>query len=242
MFFFRAIKYLKYLVISKHRRGHGIHSPFVFDIVTRVLRNKINPDIVLMIESIRKKNLSDKNIISIVDLGAGSERMKSNSRKVSDIASYSAVPAKYGILLSNMAIEYGRPAIVELGTSLGISAMYLALSDPETTVYTMEGCSETAALAEQNFKAAGIRNIKLMNGSFDSLIPVIAAEGIKPGLVFIDGDHRKEPLLRYFSMISDISDERTVIVLDDIHQSEEMEEAWTEIGEYSNVSVTIELN
>jgi predicted O-methyltransferase YrrM len=236
-----VLKYLNYHLFSRHGKGHGIHSPFIFSIVSGVFRNKIDPDIVLTIERIRKKNLSDTRIINIQDLGAGSSRMKKNIRSVSDIARYSSVPCKYGILLARMASEFGKPAIVEFGTSLGISTMYLASGNPESVIYTMEGCKETARIAMDNFNDAGLRNIKLLTGSFDSLLPEIENLKVKPGLVFIDGNHREEPLMRYFSTMSDISGPETVIIIDDIHTSEEMESAWSRIRQHENVSVTIDI-
>ncbi len=66
--------------------------------------------------------------------------------------------------------------------------------------------------------------------------------GIKPGLVFIDGNHRKEPVLKYFNQIAEISDNKTVIIIDDIYYSKEMEEAWNEIKQlHEKVSVTIDI-
>ena len=236
-----ALKLINYLLFSGHGKGHGIHSPFVFNLISDVFRNKIDPAIVLTIENIRKKNLSDKRTINVLDLGAGSSRMKTNTRRVSEIARYSSVPPKYGILLSNMAAEFGKPAVIEFGTSLGISTMYLASGNPESVIYTMEGCKETARIARDNFNDAGLRNIKLLTGSFDSLLPEIKDLKVKPGLVFIDGDHREEPLMRYFSTMSDIAGPETVIIIDDIHTSEEMESAWSRIRQHENVSVTIDI-
>ncbi len=94
MIFFSAVKYLKYILLSHHSKGHGIHSPFVFDLVSRVFRNKIDPDIVCCIEKVRKKLISDRRSIIVNDLGSGSELLKTNLRKVSDIARYSPVPGK----------------------------------------------------------------------------------------------------------------------------------------------------
>ncbi len=150
--------------------------------------------------------LADKRIITVRDLGSGSGSLKKNMRKVSDIASHSPVTAKYGRLLSNMAAEFGKPGIIELGTSLGISAMYMAASCPDAMVYTIEGCPETARIARKNFIDAGLENITLKEGSFDEILPSILSEGVKPGLVFIDGNHRKEPVMKYFNMIAEISD------------------------------------
>jgi predicted O-methyltransferase YrrM len=241
MIFFRTAKYLKYILLSRHRKGHGIHSPFVFDLVSRIFRNKTDDDIVCTIETIRKKMISESRIINVNDLGSGSENRKGKLRKVSDIARYSPVPRKYGELLSKMAAEFGEPLILELGTSLGISAMYMAASSPGIKVKTIEGCSATSAIARENFEDAGMKNIELYTGSFDDVLPEIVRSKIKPGLVYIDGNHRKEPLLKYFNMIAEVSDSKTVIIVDDIYSSKEMAEAWDEIKSYENVSVTVDI-
>lgn len=238
---FRIKKYIEYILFSRHRKGHGIHSPFVFELVSDVFRNKIDDDIVYTIENIRKRLLSDPGSISVNDLGSGSTRMKTSLRKVSDIARYSAVTQKYGTLLFNMSRAFGTPLIIEFGTSLGISTMYLACSNPNTIVYTMEGCEETLKIASGNFLEAGIKNIRTLNGSFDDMLPVIAGQNVAPGLVFIDGDHRKESVMRYFDLIADMSDTMTVVILDDIYASDEMAEGWSEIKKHRNVTMTIDI-
>jgi predicted O-methyltransferase YrrM len=241
MIFFRATKYLKYILLSRHRKGHGIHCPFVFDLVSRVFRNKIDTDIVFNIEKVRKRLISDHRYIIVKDLGSGSEKLKTNLRKVSDIARSSPVSAKYGVLLSNMAAEFGEPLIVEFGTSLGISTMYMAAACTGTIVKTVEGCPATTEIAKENFKEAGIINIEVFTGSFDEVLPVTINSNNKPGLVFIDGNHRKEPLINYFNQIAEISDNKTVIIIDDIYYSREMEEAWNEIKRYEKVSLTVDI-
>lgn len=241
MIFFRAAKYLKYILISRSRKGYGIHSPFVFDLVSRVFRNKIDPDIVCTIEQVRKKMKSDQRLLDVKDFGSGSEKLKTNLKKVSDIARYSPVPEKYGVLLSNLASEFGEPLIVEFGTSLGISTMYMAAACTGAIVKTIEGCPALTEIAVANFKEAGLKNINVCTGSFDEVFPALINGNIKPGLVFIDGNHRKEPVIKYFNKVSDISDNKTVIVIDDINYSKEMQEAWNEIKQSEKVSVTLDI-
>jgi predicted O-methyltransferase YrrM len=241
MIFSRTVKYLKYMLVSRHKKGHGIHSPFIFDLVSRIFWSKVNQDVINTIERIRKKLISDKKTVVINDLGTGPVKSRIKLRKVSDIARNSPVPLKYGILLSNLANQFGKKVIIEFGTSFGISTMYMAALHPETIVFTMEGCLPIAEIAERNFEIAGLNNVKLLKGPFDDLIPYITETGLTPGLVFIDGNHRKKPCLEYFNKMTGISDNETVIIIDDIHYSEEMEDAWNEIKCSKKVTVTVDI-
>ena len=131
-----------------------------------MFRNKTDPDIVLKIESIRKRMLSDRRLIAMTDYGAGSERNRSKTRKVSEIARKSPVPSKYGILLSSLAAEFGGSHIIELGTSFGISTMYMAAGCPGAVISTIEGSLAVSAVAEENFMLSGFSNIRVFTGTF----------------------------------------------------------------------------
>jgi predicted O-methyltransferase YrrM len=241
LIFYRIAKYLEYIFVSENRNGHGIHSPFVYYIVTSVFRNKTDHSFVSSIEKIRKRLMSDNTIIELQDHGAGSCSLRNNLRKVSDIARHSPVTEKYGRLLAGMAAEFGRPLIVEFGTSFGISTMYMASMCGEAEVITVEGSRAASEIAVKNFKEAGLKNIRLIKGTFEESIPDIIYQGIIPGLIFIDGDHRKKPLLENFEKMAGISDSNTVIIIDDINYSREMEEAWNEIKRYRKVTLTIDI-
>lgn len=235
----RAVKYLKYILFSRHGKGRGIHSPFVFDIVSRVFRNKTDPEIVLLIENIRKRQISDRTEIEVLDLGSGSRASEGSLKRVSDITKYSSVPPAYGQLLYRMAQESGEPGIIEFGTSTGISTMYLAAGRPDTEVITMEGCPALSEIAARNFSSTGLNNIIQIVGDFDDSLQEIKRRSVRPGLVFIDGNHKKEATVRYFREMAAISGNETVIIIDDIHLTKEMEEAWEEIRKSENVSFTI---
>ena len=228
-------------MFSRYKTGHGIHSPFVFDLVTRVFRNKTDMSIVFKVEAIRNKLLSDKRKIVVEDFGSGSKRMKSNFRKVSDLTKYSSVPKKYGTLLSKLSAEFGSPSVVELGTSVGISTMYLALANSQSQVFTIEGAAEISKTATNNFVEGKIQNITTLTGTFEDILPEVLLEIKKPGLVFIDGNHRKDPVINYFYQVAEVSGENTVVIIDDIYNSREMEEAWIGIKKHAKVSMTVDI-
>lgn len=236
-----AKKYAHYYLTASSGKGHGVHSPFVFDFIKNVLRDKKEYDCYPIIEKQRKQLLQDNTIIEIEDFGAGSSVMKSNQRVVKNIATSSLKPKKFAQLLFRIVQHYKPANVLELGTSLGITTCYLAKGNENGTVYTCEGSSAIAAIAKNNFDSLPIKNIKLTEGDFAKTLSPLLNEIGKVDLAFIDGNHRKEPTIDYFTALLDFSTSSTILIFDDIHWSEEMEAAWEQIKSHSSVTLTIDL-
>lgn len=236
-----AIKYLKYKYSAKHKGGHGIHSPFIYDLLRNAIEGNEKSEKFEKIELLRKQLLKSDKIIEVKDLGAGSKVSKSNQRKVADIAKAVLTSEKYAQLLFRL-VRYLKPkTVLELGTSLGITTLYLAEAVKNTEIVTVEGSPELARLAIQNFMRLGYRNIELKNSEFDLVLPKILNELRTLDFVFFDGNHRKEATLRYFEMCLPNINNNTIFVFDDIHWSQEMESAWNEIKKHNQVKATIDL-
>ncbi|MEI9933802.1 MAG: class I SAM-dependent methyltransferase [Ferruginibacter sp.] len=236
-----AKKYLHYYFTASNGKGHGVHSPFVFDFIINVLNDKKEYECYGKIESARKKLLNDETIIQVEDFGAGSTVMKSKERRVKDIARSSLKPKKFAQLLFRITQYYKPTTIVELGTSLGITTSYLASANKNAIVYTCEGSTSIAGIAARNFKQLQLRNIELRKGNFDETLPLLLSTLNKIDLAFVDGNHRKVPTLNYFYKLLDHSKESTILIFDDIHWSEEMEAAWLEIQNHPSVTLSIDL-
>jgi predicted O-methyltransferase YrrM len=234
-------KYISYLLTASNGKGHGIHSPFVFDFVTNILNNRSRPESYIKIEHLRKSLLRNKETIVVEDFGAGSALDPYRERKISDIARHAAKPAKYGRLLYQLADHYHCREIIELGTSLGLSTAYLASAPSVKKVATLEGAALVAAKAKQNLESLSLPFVEIINGNFDNTLAIALEMIPKPDLVFFDGNHRKEPTLRYFRQCLSTADENSIFVFDDIHWSAEMEEAWREICKNDAVTCSIDL-
>lgn len=234
-------KYLQYYFSASNGKGHGVHSPFVFDFIQNVLQDKKIYDSYHVIESRRAQLMKDQQLIEVHDHGAGSAVIKSSKRKVSDIAGSSLKSKKYGQLLFRIVQHYRPSNIVELGTSFGTSTAYLAMAHPRAKVYTCEGAASIANVARQGFRELELNNIELVEGDFaQSLAPLLARLG-PVDLAFIDGNHRKQPTLDYFNQFARLATPSTILIFDDIHWSPEMEEAWQEIKKDPRVTLTIDL-
>lgn len=236
-----TLKYLNYFFTALNGKGHGIHSPFVFEFITKILNDKKEYPAYERVEHLRSQLLIDDSIISVDDLGAGSSVSKTNKRKISSIAKNAAKPKKYAQLLYRI-VQYYKPAtIIELGTSLGITTSYLGLANPSSKIITMEGASTVAGLANRNFKALELDHIELVEGNFDETLSSIIYHLSSIDLAFIDGNHRKEPTLNYFKQLLSKSTASSIFIFDDIHWSKEMEEVWDEIKDHSSVNCSIDL-
>ena len=236
-----AKKYIHYYINASSGKGHGVHSPFVFDFITNVLNDKTVYDCYDRIEGQRKELLRNAKVITVEDFGAGSAVIKTNRRIVYKIAASSLKHPKYAQLFYRIAKYYKSQNIVELGTSFGITTSYLASGNRQAAVYTLEGAGSVAAIAEQQFESLGLKNIQLLQGSFDKTLPAILSSIQKIDLAFVDGNHRKEPTLEYFTRLLGCSTASTILIFDDIHWSIEMEAAWAEIKQHSSVTLSIDL-
>ena len=236
-----AKKYLHYYLTASNGKGHGIHSPFVFDFITKVLNDKNNYTPYETVENRRKELLHDTTVIEVEDFGAGSSVIKTNQRVVKNIAQSSLKPKKISQLLFRIVQYYKPETILELGTSFGISAAYLAAGNNNANVFTCEGAKNIATIAQQTFQKLNLKNITLTIGNFENTLPALLTQIKNVDLAFVDGNHRKQPTLQYFQQLLNHSNTATLLIFDDIHWSAEMEAAWEQIKQHAQVTLTIDL-
>jgi predicted O-methyltransferase YrrM len=238
---FSMIAYLRYLVNSGSR--HSVHSPFVYTLVDKVFRNQKDNQAIRDIVQLRRKLLQKAQVIEITDFGSGANYKQYSHRfeRVGSIVRKSSVSERYGRLLFRL-VEYFRPhTIIELGTSVGISTLYMAMANPDAKVYTLEGCTTKSEQAATNFNDLKVLNIDQHIGRFDLVLPDLVKQVNNLNFAFIDGNHTYDATIENFETLLTIADNDTVFVFDDIHWSYDMQKAWNEITEHPSVTVSIDL-
>ena len=249
-YLYRVSTWLKHYLTAWNTGGEGVHSPYLFEWVRMVMSDKHAYRVWEDIESVRARMLVSDQVVEFVDYGSGVGRKGEGAKgekRVKDIAKGSLARAKYAQMLFRLVNWLGHQlreenrglTIVELGTSLGVTTAYLAGVDTRDKVYTYEGCEAVAKIAKENWNVLGMNNISCLVGPID-------AEQLRGGfgyidVAFVDANHTYEASMRYFDVLAQKVHEKSVVVMDDIHHSEEMERAWKEICADERVTSTIDL-
>ncbi len=232
-------QYFYYLL---HAKGpHGIHSPFVFQFINEVLNDKRDYYFFEEIKMLRQEMYQNSKLLKVQDFGAGSHIQNTKERKVCDIAKTAGRNEKFGKLLFRMVNHFKPQTIVELGTSMGLATLYLAGTNPQNEVYTIEGSPEIAAQAHLHFEKLELKNIHQIVGNFDDILKETLQEIGNVDLYFIDGNHRKQATIDYFEIAKPHLNENSIVIFDDIHWSQGMDQAWQHIKQDSFVTLSIDL-
>jgi predicted O-methyltransferase YrrM len=234
-------RFIKFILHAGNR--YHIHSPFLYSFVAEVLRNTKPVEAAAKIENLRKDCLNSHEIIQKTDFGQNKKKpgVIHYPVKVKEIAASSLSAPRQARRLFRLAKFTGAGRILEIGTSLGLTASYLALANPNGKVITLEGCPELSRKAREHFTLLGIDNAELLEGRFEDTLDKALEKLGTVDLVYIDGNHRKEALLNYFERCMNYVHNNSVIVCDDIHSSREMEQAWEEITGRKEVTVSLDL-
>ena len=259
---YRVGSYLRHSLTARHTGGHGIHSPYLFEWVRMVMSDENSYYAWREIEKVRANMLADTREVEFEDYGSGAAYSLEDGsktaysledgsgaayglvfrerRRVCDIAKRSLAKKKYAQMLARLVnwLDDGL-TIVELGTSLGVTTAYMAAMDSRNKVVTYEGCAAVAAIAKENWKALGIRNIECRVGEITA--DMLERDLDKVDVAFIDANHTYTSTLAYFNVLAKKVHAKSVIVVDDIHYNPEMERAWKEICADERVTSTMDL-
>lgn len=230
--------YLNFLYHSKNE--HGVHSPFVFNLVTKCFYDRQNYPEYSILKSYRNTLLQNKNTIEVTDFGAGSRVFKSNTRQIAKIVKTAGITPKRAELLFRITKYFQPESILEIGTSLGLATSALSLGNPDAKITTLEGCKNTLNQCQSQLQKFNLKNVDSVATEFNAFLTHFVLPTSNFQLIYFDGNHSKAATLNYFELLLPTVTNETVWIFDDIHWSADMEKAWEMIKNHPKVTVTID--
>ncbi len=232
--------------LAYYRRAstiYDLHSPLVYGLIQSLKSKKglIDHDLI----ALRRRLKRDGTPLPPAQTGAGSARSWKKRRTVGSVARFSVSPVRHCQTLYGL-VQWRQPAhVLELGTSLGLSALYLQRGHTGARVVTIEGDEHIASVARQTLAMAGQRQQApvpdLRVGLFDQILAAVLAELTTVDLVFIDGDHTRSAVLRYVDQLRPHLSARALVIVHDIYWSADMKAAWRELQGCSDPFISIDL-
>ncbi len=230
-----VFEYIKYKWNAKGR--HGIHSPFVYDLVDKVFKIDFSTSNLALLNTTFKSLKSNKEVITIKDFGVGSHKL-GNQRSIQQIFKISSSKGHYGKILYQLNKYFQPKKILEFGTSLGIGTLHFHLGNPESQITTVEACPETLNFTREFLKDK-LTNVNYIESTVNDFLNQISME--KYDLIFVDGHHDGKATIEYMQSLEKHSHNDTIFILDDIRWSDDMFEAWNELRSSNKYNVSIDL-
>jgi len=235
---FTITQYIYYFFRSKTK--YKIHSPFVYSFIAEILEKKVDEEKLREIKQLKSFYKKSNQQISREDYGAGSVTSKNNNdliiKKIVDRVS---IHTKYGKILYNISKFYRSKTCIELGTSLGISTLYL--NNKNNKITSIEGNKKLLEYTKNTFSHQKINGINFISEKFDTIFEKVLKEEKSFDLLFIDGNHTEKATLNYFRTALKYKNQKSIIIFDDIYWSTGMKNAWNTIVKDKKVMLSIDL-
>lgn len=198
---------------------HGVHSPFVFDLVTNVIYNSTPYYAYQQVERLREE---------LMDSG-----------KLKSALSYQK-SAKYGQLLFRLVDRFQPVNVLEVGTAVGLDTAYLAKANSKVKILSVEEKNDLLLIAEANVKQLKLANVELVNTAQNSLSALVNKHFEQLGFLYVNISNAQK-VLRLFNESLSVATESSIFIFSDMYSSSEMEQAWAEIKNHPRVTVTVDL-
>ncbi len=222
----------------RYRKGFGVHSPFVFDLITKVIEEKYAYYCFQDLELLRKKLSFNTGEITYTDR---KEKGGRKTRSVGEIVRRESIRPKQGALLFRLTNYFKPRNILQIGTTTGLSTLYLTSYATGLRCVALENIPEFAPIARQAFAKGGRNPIDLRVGNYMDLLPKALKEMTSLDFVFFNAPYERQDNLRLFNACMKYARNDTVFVLAGIKANREMRDLWEEIQACPEVTVTLDL-
>ncbi|WP_106829995.1 O-methyltransferase [Parabacteroides pacaensis] len=222
----------------RYRKGFGVHSPFVFNLITKVIDERSPYYRFYDIELERSKLLYHQEPITYPDR---QNKYKLRTRTIAEIVRKEAISQKHGALLFRLANYFKSKYILQLGPTVGLSTLYLTSYDTGLKCIVLENIPQFARIAGELFGKQSRNPIDLRTGNYQELLPAALKEMPQVDFIFFNTLYEQHNNLILFEEAVKYVNPDTVFVFEGIRANSQMKSFWREACRHPAVTVTVDL-
>lgn len=222
-----VLEHIKFL--AKATNQHGVHSPFVYDLVTKCLYDKKQYPEYLSIKTYRTQLNNNHNTLHFEN-----SNTTKISFRISDLIKSSGMTFKRSKILFRLARYSQWKTVLELGNSLGIATQAISLGQPNAQIVSLVNYLKTSKETTEFLDS--YQNIKVVNSPLNEIISKY--HNTKFDAVFIN--HHYNLSIKCINQLFSITHNDTVIIINGLYQTQKKVEIWKYIKNHPKVTVTID--
>ena len=213
------------------RKGYGVHSPFVFDLITNVIEDKSVYYSYNDISLIRKQLTQNNKFI----------HYREKRITVKKALQRYGISKKEGEFLFRLSNHYKPRTILAIGSSFGLSSLYLSRYDSTVHCITLECEPGFAKIATHYLKKEANPSHHIRTGPYREIESETLLLLSRIDCIFIDKNVGPDDLGIIFNQFLPVIHEDTFWVLAGIRSSSEKYHFWEKICQHPQVTVAVDM-
>ena len=213
------------------RKGYGVHSPFVFDLITNVIEDKSAYYAYHDISLIRKQLTQNNTFI----------HCKGKRITVKKAVQRDGISQKEGEFLFRLTNHYKPRSILAIGSSLGLTPLYLGKYDSTAHCITLESEPDFAEMATHLLSKETNPSLQIRTGAYHESVSDAISQLKQIDCIFADKNVRISDLDVFFNHCLSFIHDHTFCVLAGIRSSSEKYRYWKQLSQHPQITVAVDL-
>ena len=206
----------------RYRKGHGVHSPFVYNFITKIIEEKATFYAFDEIEKHRKEILSQKNSLSI-------------------LTAKETQSPKYGALLFRIVNFFKCQTVLQIGSSTGIMSLYLAMASKHCNCFALEERQNLLNTIRDFALAHNLNKLHCIEGSLKEALIRLQSVSTKADLIFINQLPESMIAEELLSLCRPLRHKETILIVNEIKRNKSMKKLWMAMRNHPQTRVSIDL-